>query len=122
MVSVKMASVVINAGDLDGVADFWKGFLEVGERQRFPGFVFLERQPGSTITVAVQEVENPTEGRNRLHLDFGTADPEAVRERVLELGGAELEQHEIGGFHWTVYGDPEGNEFCVAQADPDDHT
>ncbi len=34
--------------------------------------------------------------------------------RVLELGGSRIEDHEIMGFHWTVLGDPEGNEFCVA--------
>lgn len=42
-------------------------------------------------------------------------------ERVVELGGEQLEQHSIGSFTWIVYADPEGNEFCVAEADPDDY-
>lgn len=118
---LKMASVVINAEDLDGVADFWKGLLEVGERNRAHGFVWLERQSGASISLAVQQVDDPTEGRNRLHLDFGTDDAAAVRDRILALGGRELEQHDLSGFGWTVFADPEGNEFCVAQADPDDY-
>lgn len=119
--AVKMASIVINVHDLDRVADFWKGFLGVAERHRLPGFVWLERQPGASITLAFQQVDEPTEGRNRLHIDFGAGDAAAARARILELGGRELEQHEIEGFAWTVFADPEGNEFCVAQADPDDY-
>ncbi|HSK23791.1 MAG TPA: VOC family protein [Egicoccus sp.] len=121
MTDLKMAAVVINARDLETVVGFWKGLLNVGERNRFPGFVWLQRQPGASVSLAVQQVDDPTEGRNRLHLDFGSSDAAATAARVVELGGRELEQHEIGGFHWTVFGDPEGNEFCIAQADPDDY-
>jgi len=113
---------VINARDLEVVADFWKALLEVGERQRMPGFVWLERQPGLGMSLAVQQVDDPTEGRNRLHLDFGVEDLAAARDRVLDLGGREVEYHDIEGFGWTVFAAPEGNEFCPAQADPDDHT
>lgn len=121
MATTKMAAIVINVVDVERVADFWKGFLEVAERNRAPGYVWLARQPGASVSLAFQEVEHPTEGRNRLHLDFGTSDMEETRARILQLGGEELEQHELGGFAWTVFGDPEGNEFCVGQADPDDY-
>ena len=119
--TLKMASVVINARDVERLVDFWTALLEVGVRHRVPGFVWLERQQGASISLAVQEVEEPTEGRNRLHLDFGSGDATVTAGRILDLGGTELEQHEIQGFHWTVFADPEGNEFCVAQADPDDY-
>lgn len=121
METIKMAAVVINAVDPERVADFWKALLDVGERHRSPGFVWLERQPGASLSIAIQQVADPTEGRNRLHIDFGSSDATATRSRVLELDGEELEQHEIEGFQWTVFADPEGNEFCVAQADPDDY-
>lgn len=117
----KLAAIVINAIDLEGVAEFWKGFLEVDERHRMPGFVWLERQPGASLSLAVQQVDDPTEGRNRLHIDFGARDVAEARDRVIALGGEELERHEIGGFAWTVLGDVEGNEFCIAEADPDDY-
>jgi predicted enzyme related to lactoylglutathione lyase len=121
MTTRKMAAIVLNAIDLELVANFWKDYLEVGERHRVPGFVWLERQQGASISLAVQQVDEPTAGRNRVHIDFGTDDAAAERARILELGGTALEQHEIAGFQWTVYADPEGNEFCVGQADPDDH-
>lgn len=119
MTELKMAAIVINARDLDRVADFWKALLAVGERQRTRGFVWLERQDGASTSLAVQQVDEPTEGRNRLHLDFGSSDAAATARRVKELGGSEIEQHEIEGFRWAVFADPEGNEFCVAQADPE---
>lgn len=119
MTTLKMAAIVINARDLERVADFWKSLLEVDERRRVPGFVWLARQPGASVSLAVQQVADPTAGRNRLHLDFGSSDAAATGERITALGGRAIEQHEIQGFGWTVYADPEGNEFCVAQADPD---
>lgn len=121
MAATKMASIVINVVDLERVADFWKAFLDVGERHRVAGFVWLERQPGASISLAFQQVDDPTEGRNRLHIDFGVSDAVEARARILQLGGEVLEQHEIAGFEWSVFADPEGNEFCVAQADPDDY-
>ena len=121
MTTLKMAAIVINARNLERVVDFWTSLLEVSERHRVPGFVWLKRQPGASISLAVQQVDDPTEGRNRLHIDFGSSDAAVTARRIVELGGEELEQHEIQGFRWTVFADPEGNEFCIAQADPDDH-
>lgn len=122
MVTIKMASIVVNVVDLEQVADFWKRFLGVGERHRTSGFVWLERQPTATVSLAFQQVDVPTEGRNRLHIDFGVSDADEVRSLILELGGRELETHDMDDFSWTVFADPEGNEFCIAQADPDDYT
>ena len=119
--TVKMAAIVVNAIDVERVAEFWKGFLGVGERHRADRFLWLERQPGASVSLAFQQVDDPTEGPNRLHLDFGVSDAEAEHRRILDLGGTQLARHELSGFAWTVYADPEGNEFCVGQADPDDH-
>lgn len=121
MTTLKMAAIVINARDLERVAEFWTALLEVEERHRVPGFVWLKRQPGASVSLAMQQVDDPAEGRNRLHIDFGSSDVAATASRIIELGGEELERHEIRGFEWTVFADPEGNEFCIAQADPDDH-
>lgn len=118
---VGMESVVINVVDVDRVVGFWKGLLGVDVRETAPGFVWLDRQQGATVSLAFQQVDDPTEGRNRLHIDFGTPDVEDVRARVLDTGGQEIESHEVDGFAWTVFADPEGNEFCVAQTEPDQH-
>ena len=61
-----------------------------------------------------QTVEEPTEGPRRLHLDAEVPDIAAARDRIIELGGTHVTDREMGGFHWTVMADPEGNEFCIA--------
>ena len=35
-----------------------------------------------------------------------------------ELGATELDRQRVPGLRWTVLADPEGNEFCVGQAEP----
>lgn len=110
-----LGSVVINAIDSARLVEFWKSLLDVEVAQAIPPyFTWLAPQPGRGVSVAIQLVEDPTEGRNRVHMDFGVDDLEAATARVEELGGSMLEQHEIGGFTWRVMADPEGNEFCIA--------
>ena len=110
----KLGSVVINCTDMELLVVFWSALLGTEEAQRVPGFVWLQPPTEGAPHIAFQKVPDPTPGRNRVHLDFGSEDPAAVIDRVLELGGSRVEDHEVQGFHWTVLADPEGNEFCVA--------
>ena len=108
-------AVVINAVDSQRLVDFWASLLEVEIAQSIPPFfTWLKPQHKGGISVAIQLVENPTEGRNRLHLDMTVDDLDAATVRVETLGGSRLEEHEIDGFTWRVMADPEGNEFCIA--------
>ncbi|MGV0426863.1 VOC family protein [Corynebacterium pyruviciproducens] len=51
--------------------------------------------------------------KNRVHIDGGGTEREALVERLRMLGATELGSHEAPGLVWTVMQDPEGNEFCV---------
>lgn len=68
-------------------------------------------------SLAFQQVPQKKTVKNRVHLDMRHPDPEAFVARVEELGGRRVEDHEIMGFHWSVLADPEGNDFCVAEAE-----
>lgn len=107
-------SVMLDCNDLDKEAAFWKDLLGLQEKERFPGFVFLSRMGGTGPGLALQQVPEAKAVKNRMHLDLVVEDREAVVARVQGMGGTRLADHEMGGFHWTVMGDPEGNEFCVA--------
>ena len=114
---VTVSSVVINVRDYERQKAFWGAVLGVGIAQEFaPYFVWFEPQHPGGISVALQTVEDPTEGPRRLHLDTAADDVAAARDRVIELGGSHLADREIQGFGWTVMLDPEGNEFCIAPA------
>ena len=109
-----IGSVVINVVDFEKEKAFWTALLGVGVGMGFPGFCWLEPQHEGGIQVALQQVADPTPGRNRLHIDTGVDDLDAAEARIVILGGAKLEDHEIAGFRWRVMADPEGNEFCIA--------
>lgn len=116
MTSPRLGAIVINATDHDGVVAFWSALLDVGVARQIPGvFTWLEPQPGAgSVSVAVQRVAAPTEGRRRLHMDFGVDDLDAAVDRVIGLGGEHLEDQQVPGFSWKVMTDHEGNEFCMA--------
>lgn len=64
-----------------------------------------------TPALGFQRVEDPTPGKNRVHLDGGGVEREALVKRLKKLGATELGSHKAPGLVWTVMQDPEGNEF-----------
>lgn len=112
----KWASVVVNTTDVDRLVAFWTKVLGVDVLMRpVPEFVWLEPQQPGGIKLAFQEVCEPTEGRRRLHLDFGVPNLEEATTQIIELGGAHAEDHAWEGFNWRVMTDPDGNEFCIGE-------
>jgi len=105
---------MINTTDVARLVKFWSALLGVEVRRESPDFVFLTPQQPGGIAVNFQRVPDPTEGRRRLHLDLSVESLEAASERILELGGSRVEDHEVPGFAWRVMADPDGNEFCIA--------
>jgi hypothetical protein len=61
-------------------------------------------------------VPEPKTAKNRMHLDLAASAPEAEVARLVGLGAARVADMDEFGYKWTVMADPEGNEFCVAQA------
>ena len=77
------------------------------------GYVWLEPQREGGYSIAFQQVADPTPGKNKLHIDAGCGDLEGLDRRVEELGGRFVETHDVPGFVWNVYADPDGNLFCA---------
>lgn len=111
-----LGSVVINVLDYEGEKAFWMGVLGVEVAREYPGFFcWLAPQGAGGISLALQKVDEATEGRRRLHLDTAVDDLDAAQARIEELGGSLVETHTFPGFEWRVMHDPEGNEFCIAR-------
>ncbi len=112
---VTVQSVVINVRDYEKQKAFWGAVLGAEIAQEVaPWFVWFAPQHPGGVMVALQTVEDPTEGPRRLHLDTAVDDVAAARDRIVELGGSHHADKEMDGFHWTIMLDPEGNEFCLA--------
>jgi hypothetical protein len=110
----RIATIMVNAVDAARLAQFWADLLGTAVSSRFEQFVWLEPAGPGAPQLAFQQVQDPTEGRRRLHLDIHGPDPAALRARAESLGAGFVEGNDIGDFHWDVMQDPEGNEFCIA--------
>jgi predicted enzyme related to lactoylglutathione lyase len=127
--TVRIASVTFDCADALTVGRFWSAALGrpldpkastdyaaigfAGRRDRV-GWAPVERDNDPTWIFA--KVPEPKLAKNRLHLDFMAADPEAEIARLVELGATRVADMDEYGYTWTVMADPEGNEFCVAKA------
>src|SRR4051812_29450394 len=112
--SARIATIMVNAVDAERLAGFWAELLGTAVSSRFGQYVWLEPAGPGAPQLAFQQVEQPTAGRRRLHLDIHGPDPAALRARAESLGAGFVEGNDIGDFHWDVLQDPEGNEFCIA--------
>ncbi|MGC4932119.1 VOC family protein [Gordonia sp. DT30] len=61
-----------------------------------------------------QKVNDPTRGKNRVHLDLTSDDRGAAARRLVDAGATRVGEYEMGGFAWVTLADPDGNQFCVA--------
>jgi hypothetical protein len=69
---------------------------------------------GGALTMAFQQVEDPTPGKNKLHLDLTAEDLDAEVDRLVAAGAGLVERRGDESFRWVTLTDPDGNEFCVA--------
>ena len=112
--ALTMETVTFDCADPDALADWWARAVSGTPQPVLPGeFVLVARADGPKL--GFQKVDDPTPGKNRVHVDFSVADLGAEVDRLLSLGATETGRHEFGtDFRWVVLADPEGNAFCVA--------
>lgn len=110
---LKTENITIDTTDPEKLADWWARVLDGQLNPVAPPFfvvVSLPDGPG----LAFQKVDDPTPGKNRVHIDFSAPDMEAEVERLVGLGATETGRGNFGEFEWVVLADPDGNAFCVA--------
>lgn len=114
--SISLEMITVDCLDPEALARWWVSAVGGRTTELMPGeFVVIVRDEGPRL--GFQRVDDPTPGKNRVHLDFTTRDLEAEVERLTGLGATETARHTIGGgFTWVVLADPDGNAFCVAAA------
>ena len=111
--ALKTENITIDSTDPERLADWWARALGGQVNPVAPPFfvvVSLLEGPG----LAFQKVDDPTPGKNRVHIDFSTADREAEVKRLVGLGASQTGRGNFGEFGWVGLADPDGNAFCVA--------
>jgi predicted enzyme related to lactoylglutathione lyase len=107
-------SVTIDSDDAATLAAWWADLLGV-EFRDLGGFYWLMRQEGGRFNLAVQQVPEPKQGKNRVHVDFAVSDVDSVSDRIVAAGGSLLAERTHGETTWRVMADPQGNEFCIVK-------
>jgi predicted enzyme related to lactoylglutathione lyase len=112
--ALNVEMVTFDCSDPAKLAGWWADQFEGKTQELIPGeFVAVIRPEGPRL--GFQKVDDPTRGKNRVHLDFGAADVDAEVSRLTSAGATEVGRHSIGdNFRWVVLGDPDGNAFCIA--------
>jgi predicted enzyme related to lactoylglutathione lyase len=108
--------MTFDAADPPALAAFWSAVLERPVSDESSDFAaFIDRTETEPAVLFIKVPEGKT-AKNRFHLDLDCPDLAAARAQLEGLGASFVhEQHEYG-LHWMTFQDPEGNEFCVAQA------
>ncbi|KON72154.1 hypothetical protein M768_16980 [Cellulosimicrobium cellulans F16] len=117
--ALSIGMVTVDSTDPRPLAQWWARQLGGRVVDESDGW-FLEVVPAEGVTAPVlgfQRVEDPTPGKNRLHLDLGTSDREADVAALVADGATFVAEHTMPGFRWAVLADPQGNQFCVGAAD-----
>jgi hypothetical protein len=110
---VQLASITFDADDPQRLATFWSAATGRKVGQASPHFAILEPDASGVRMLFLKVSEGKTT-KNRMHVDFHSADREAEVARLVGLGATRHDTHNQYGVEWTVMTDPEGNEFCVA--------
>ena len=91
--SVEM--ITVDCTDPDTLASWWAGALESTVNPVMAGeFVMVSCAEGPNL--GFQKVDDPTPGKNRIHLDFHVADMESEVARLVGLGATETDRHNFG--------------------------
>lgn len=109
-----IGSVVIDCNDFGRMSAFWQEALRYEPREPpEDDWVVLRDPDGHGVNVSLQQVPEPRVGKNRLHLDLYTDDPDAEVARLLAIGASRHPREPEPDEDFVVLADPEGNLFCV---------
>jgi hypothetical protein len=111
--TLSLATVTFDSTEPVPLARWWADQLGGEINDPFGGFfVFVY---GGPLQMAFQKVDDPTPGKNKLHVDLVADDLDAEVDRLMASGAGLVERRGDESFRWVTLTDPDGNEFCVAQ-------
>ncbi|MFC0434607.1 VOC family protein [Kutzneria buriramensis] len=111
--ALRIRMVTIDCLDTRKLSQFWVAALGAEIIHEVDDGAMLVLASADNVDIALQRVDEPRAGKNRLHIDLGTPDRPAEVARLVGLGATVIEEFKYPGMAWSVMQDPEGNEFCV---------
>lgn len=116
--TLRIASIVVDANDLKRATNFWSGALGYEVDSASDTWVSLVDPKRKGVDVGLQPTTDAKPAEvNRLHIDLVSEDVEMEVKRLEKLGAKRATwQWYAQGAKYVVMLDPEGNEFCVCPA------
>ena len=84
--TLTLGMVTIDTHDADALADWWAEQMGAEVMERNDGWYVVLQGGTLPIRLSFQKVEDPTPGKNRIHLDVMAADLDAEVDRLLGGG------------------------------------
>jgi hypothetical protein len=109
---IRVATVVVDAADLQQAAAFWSAALATPVVTGDPAqdrYVSLGQAAGG-LRLLLQRAPEPAGDKHAVHLDLETDDPAAEVARLTAIGASR--ERPLGHGAWVLR-DPAGNRFCV---------
>lgn len=95
------------------LAQWWAACFDGQILEDNDGWFVVVQIPGAAL--AFQKVDDPTPGKNRIHLDITTdVDLDTTAQELQRAGASLVADHNEHGFRWLTLADPQGNQFCIA--------
>ena len=119
MIGIVQIGLVLDSRDPEALAPFWAAALGYIVAGSVENYVMLVPDGREGPKLLLQRVPEHKGAKNRMHLDIEVADIDGLAARLEGLGGTRLnaDAHAEHGCRWIVMADPEGNEFCVCDAE-----
>ncbi len=113
---IALGQVVVDCIDAEKLGTFWSELLGLPLAEGSSQFWAMIPAPADSRLPALMflQVENPTPGKNKWHLDLFADDPAAEVERAVALGATRQGDFDEHDAVWTTLADPEGNLFDLA--------
>ena len=113
--TLSIASITFDSTDPEPLASWWAERFDAAITANMDGFFVIVAGGSLPTQLAFQRVDDPTPGKNKVHLDIHTdGELDAEVARWIEAGATSLGKRNAGDFFWVTLTDPDGNQFCIA--------
>jgi catechol 2,3-dioxygenase-like lactoylglutathione lyase family enzyme len=116
--TVFVGSIVTNCFEFEAMLNFWRDALDYRLREPLTDdWAILTDPTGRGPNLSFQKRDHKRDRRSWVHLDLYTADQKGEVERLIGIGARRYPWRYPEDADYVVLEDPDGNLFCVVQAD-----